>query len=106
MDEAPKELWADWDYEEIDGVCGVHTQRKYASHSEPEYPPIRYVRADCIEELEAELAEKPAWISLKITERNRIIDEWQSLTKSVKDTDIKATRLCKMIEAKLKELNT
>jgi len=52
-------------------------------------------------------SEKTAWIPLKITERNRIIDEWHSLTNSVKATgDAQVTRLCKMIEAKLKELNT
>ena len=52
-------------------------------------------------------SEKPAWIPLKTTERNRIIDEWHSLTDCVKATgDAQVTRLCKMIEEKLKELNT
>jgi capsid protein len=36
-------------------VCGVHTHKKYASGYEPDCPPIRYVRADRIEELEAKL---------------------------------------------------
>ena len=54
MSEAPEELWADWDYEDTDGVCGVHTCKKYASGYEPDLPPIRYVRSDRIEELEAE----------------------------------------------------
>ena len=56
MSEAPTELWADWDYNANDGVCGVHTHKKYASGYEPDFPPIRYVRADRIEELEAEVA--------------------------------------------------
>ena len=52
--------------------------------------------------------EKPAWIPLKITERNRIIDEWNSLVEcTVRATkEGRITMLCKMIEAKLKELNT
>ncbi len=56
MSDAPTELWADWDYDANDGVCGVHTHKKYASGYEPDCPPIRYVRADRIEELEAKLA--------------------------------------------------
>lgn len=52
MSEAPKELWADWDYEATDGVCGVHTHKKYASGYEPECPPIRYVRADLVQAAE------------------------------------------------------
>ena len=60
MSEAPTELWADWDYNANDGVCGVHTHKKYASGYEPDFPPIRYVRADRIEELEADLAKAMA----------------------------------------------
>jgi hypothetical protein len=57
MSDAPTELWADWDYDANDGVCGVHTHKKYASGYEPDCPPIRYVRADRIEELDAKLAQ-------------------------------------------------
>jgi predicted RNase H-like nuclease (RuvC/YqgF family) len=52
MSDAPTELWADWDYDANDGVCGVHTHKKYASGYEPDCPPIRYVRSDRIEELD------------------------------------------------------
>jgi len=53
-------------------------------------------------------SEKPAWIPLNITERNRIIDEWNSLVEcTVRATkEGRITMLCKMIEARLKELNT
>jgi hypothetical protein len=54
---APEELWADWDYDPADGVCGVHTQKRFASYYEPDLPPIRYVRADRIKELEEALEE-------------------------------------------------
>jgi hypothetical protein len=47
------------------------------------------------------------WVGLENKERNWVIDEWEQLTRSVKDTEFnKAVRLCKMLEAKLKELNT
>ena len=60
------------------------------------------------DESNTDVAEKPAWIPLKITERNRIIDEWNSLVEcTVRATkEGRITMLCKMIEAKLKELNT
>lgn len=45
---APERLWADWDYDANDGVCGVHTKKKYASGYEPDAPPIEYVRADLL----------------------------------------------------------
>ena len=62
MSEAPTELWADWDYDANDGVCGVHTHKRYASGYEPDFPPIRYVRADRIEGLEAALSEQIQWV--------------------------------------------
>ncbi|TNE46868.1 MAG: hypothetical protein EP341_09610 [Sphingomonadales bacterium] len=43
---APDWLWADWDYDANDGVCGVHTKKKYASGYEPDAPPIEFIRAD------------------------------------------------------------
>lgn len=50
---------------------------------------------------------KREWVGLENKDRFWVVDEWQQLTRSVKDTEFnKALRLCKMLEAKLKEKNT
>jgi hypothetical protein len=49
MIDAPESLWADWDYVADDGVCGVHTHKKYASGYAPHCPPIQYTRADLVQ---------------------------------------------------------
>ena len=50
---------------------------------------------------------KREWVGLESKDRSWVVDEWQKLTRSVKDTEFnKALRLCKMLETKLKEKNT
>jgi hypothetical protein len=54
-----------------------------------------------------QLEKEREWVGLGNKDRFWVIDEWQQLTRSVKDSEFnKAIRLCKMLEAKLKELNT
>jgi hypothetical protein len=54
-----------------------------------------------------QLEKEREWVELENKDRFWVIDEWQQLTRSVKDTEFnKAIRLCKMLEEKLKELNT
>lgn len=48
---------------------------------------------------EPEQVEPTAWISLNSTERQVIIEQWHM-------DEGKPSQLCRMIEAKLKELNT